>query len=90
MWTQTSDALVSPGDCGDGEVLNHGDEIQTGAAVVTRAAARRKDTVRPLVIKSPGDLTNSEEVRREVESDPSLQRVRKCLLEGSVVHMNYN
>ena len=88
MGTQTPDAWIAPEKYGENELITKDDGDDMGAAVITRAAAKRKDTVRPLVVKSPGDLTNSKEVRKEVETDPSLQRVRKCLSEGSVIHMN--
>ena len=84
--TQTPDAVLTPSHYGEGEPLPRSTDFGVGAAVMTRAAAKRRETVRPLVVESPGDLTNSADVRREVESDDSLQGVRRRLLEGSVVH----
>lgn len=87
--TQTPDAAITAADTEEGtNSLSPAEDDQVGAAVLTRAAARRKDTVRPLVVQSPGDLANSEEVRKEVESDPLLQGVRRKVLEGSVIKLN--
>lgn len=79
--TQTPNAVLDPEDFGEGERVQGEGEPQIDAAVVTRAAAKRKRTVRPLMVTSLGDLTNSEDVRKEVESDDTLHGVRKRLQE---------
>ena len=65
-------------------------EAQTCAATVTRAAARRKSRVVPLRVESPSDLINSEDVVQEIETDPSLQIVRKHYLEGTTRNVHGN
>ena len=55
---------------------------------MTCAASKRKETVWPLMVNSPRDLTNTDEVRREVVSDESFQGARKRLLESNVLQAN--
>ena len=77
---------MNPSYFGESERFNSSGQSSLGAAVVTRATSKRKETVWPLVANSPGDLTNNNDVRLEVESDGSLQGVRKGWLEGKVMH----
>ena len=66
------------------------EDIHAAAAVVTRSAAKRKDVTKPLVVQSVDDLTDSEEVRREVKSDPTLASIRRHVMEGSQVKVGQN
>ena len=86
--TQTPGPVLSPHDYGEAPHTELVTQPLVGAAVITRAGARRKENVRPLVVESPGDLINSDDVRKEVEVDPSLHSVRKRLLEGSTYRVN--
>ena len=56
-----------------------------GAAVLASDVFICPNSVRQTAVPSPGDLAHSREFRREVESDPSLQSVRKEALKGSTV-----
>ena len=80
------------GPCRDAATQTPGALLAGGAAVtaaaVTRAAAKRRENVRPLTVTSLGDLINSEEVRNEVEQDPSLQNVRAKARDGRVLKLN--
>ena len=85
--TQTPGALLTTAESGL-EAASPACEEAVTAAVVTRAAAKRRENVRPLTVTSLGDLTNSEEVRSEVEQDPSLQSVRARAMDGRVIQLN--
>lgn len=81
------EALAEIGESGEINSFPAMRRKHAGAVVLSSDVVICPNSVRQTAVQSPGDLTHSKKFRREVESDSSLQRVKKEALKGSTVQV---